>query len=77
MLRGYYLVVNINSHFLESVYLFVLRIHGKVPIDMFLGNHDSHQVICLTILSYLLLLFIAACAAASLAIGTRNGEQDT
>ena len=75
-LRGHLLDVNINPHVFESVYPFELRILGEVSLDMFPGGCYGHQEVCLTIL-YQLLCLIAACAAASLAIGTRKGEHET
>ena len=75
MLPQLFLNVNLYLHILEPVDFLVFGVLGKVLFDILLGDHYGHQVECFTF--YQPLSLIAACAAASLAIGTRNGEQDT
>ena len=70
------LYIDFANNIFKSVRLCVLRVMFHILLHISPSNNQRCEVKISAFL-YFPTLAIAACAAASLAIGTRNGEQDT
>ncbi len=69
------LYIDFKHYVFESVGFCVLWVMRHIFLHIFTSHYKSSKIDWL--IFYFPTLLIAACAAASLAIGTRNGEQDT